>query len=406
MNYNDYFEQQLGTLKEDGNYRVFTTIGRQRGKYPVCKYQGDRTDVPEHITVWCSNDYMAMGQNDAVADAMKATIDDIGAGAGGTRNISGTTDYHVALEKSIADWYQQEGSLVFTSGYVANFTALGTLGEKLPNCIIYSDAMNHNSMIEGMRRSRAEKRVFKHNDVQDLERLLAQDDPERPKVVAFESVYSMDGDIAPIADIIRVAQKYNALTYCDEVHAVGMYGDTGSGVCEQLGLLEEIDIVQGTLGKAVGQVGGFITGSSNMVDFVRSFGAGFIFTTSLPPAVINGAFKAIELLKEAHQERKDLHQVATDLKAGMMARKLPVVPSTSHIVPVLVGDADLCKQASDMLLSDYGIYVQPINYPTVAKGTERLRFSPSPAHINGTHVADAIQAMDEVFDKLGLNRRG
>ena len=406
MNYNDYFEQKLGALKTEGNYRVFTTIGRQRGKYPVCKYQGDRTDVPEDITVWCSNDYMAMGQNDAVADVMKATIDDIGAGAGGTRNISGTTDYHVALEKSIADWYQQEDSLVFTSGYVANFTALGTLGEKLPNCIIYSDAMNHNSMIEGMRRSRAEKRVFKHNDVQDLERLLAQDDPERPKVVAFESVYSMDGDIAPIADIIRVAQKYNALTYCDEVHAVGMYGDTGSGVCEQFGVLKEIDIVQGTLGKAVGQVGGFITGSSNMVDFVRSFGAGFIFTTSLPPAIINGAFKAIELLKDAHQERKNLHQVATDLKAGMVARKLPVMPSTSHIVPVLVGDADLCKQASDMLLSDYGIYVQPINYPTVAKGTERLRFSPSPAHINGTHVVDAIQAMDEVFDKLGLNRRG
>ena len=406
MNYSDYFEQKLNALKTEGNYRVFTTIGRQRGKYPVCKYQGDRTDVPEDITVWCSNDYMAMGQNDAVADVMKATIDDIGAGAGGTRNISGTTDYHVALEKSIADWYQQDDSLVFTSGYVANFTALGTLGEKLPNCIIYSDAMNHNSMIEGMRRSRAEKRVFKHNDVQDLERLLAQDDPERPKVVAFESVYSMDGDIAPIADIIRVAQKYNALTYCDEVHAVGMYGDTGSGVCEQLGVLKEIDIVQGTLGKAVGQVGGFITGSSNMVDFVRSFGAGFIFTTSLPPAIINGAFKAIELLKDAHQERKNLHQVATDLKAGMMARKLPVMPSTSHIVPVLVGDADLCKQASDMLLSDYGIYVQPINYPTVAKGTERLRFSPSPAHINGTHVVDAIQAMDEVFDKLGLNRRG
>ena len=406
MNYNDFFETQLNTLKAEGNYRVFTSLSRIRGQYPVCKYTGERTDVPSHITVWCSNDYMAMGQREDVAEVMKGTIDEIGAGAGGTRNISGTTPFHEDLEKSIADWYQQESALVFTSGYVANFTALGTLGERLPNCIIYSDAMNHNSMIEGMRRSRAEKRIFKHNDPQDLERLLSQDDPNRPKVVAFESVYSMDGDIAPISELIRVAKKYNALTFCDEVHAVGMYGETGSGVCEQLGLLNDVDIVQGTLGKAVGQVGGFIAGSSKMVDFVRSFGAGFIFTTSLPPAIISGAVYAIGLLKKAHQERKDLHQVATDLKAGFVSKKLPVMPSTSHIVPVVVGDADLCKQASDMLLSDYGIYVQPINYPTVAKGTERLRFSPSPAHIKGTHIVDAVQAVDEVFDKLGLCRKG
>ena len=395
MDYKKFFAGQIKDLKSDNNYRYFNNLKRIKGKFPICEHTDGDGNTKE-VTIWCSNDYMAMGDNEAVSDAMCETIKDSSNGAGGTRNISGTTVYHQQLESTIASWMGKSGALVFTSGWVANLTILSTLGEKMPDCIIYSDAMNHNSMIEGIRRSRAIKRVFKHNDVSDLERLIKQDDPNAPKIIAFESVYSMNGNISPIADIVKLAKKYNCLTYLDEVHAIGLYGDNGAGVAESLGLLNDIDIIQGTLGKAVGQVGGFMAGSAEIVDFVRSFGNGFIFTTSLPPATMVGANTAIKHLQQSHQERTRLHSIAKNIKDTLTADGIPVMDSDSHIVPVLVGDSKKCLNISNHLLQKHNIYVQSINYPTVAKGTERLRISPSPAH-NEEMVKKLSMALKDAF---------
>ncbi|MGB1360543.1 MAG: 5-aminolevulinate synthase [Alphaproteobacteria bacterium] len=389
MDYNKFFSEQLDALKQDNNYRQFKHIRRIKGKYPLCEYMGENGDVKE-ITMWCSNDYMAMGENETVGEKMIEVLKDSSTGAGGTRNIAGTTVYHSELENTISKWMGKQSSLIFTSGWVANLTILATLGEKLQDCIIYSDAMNHNSMIEGIRRSRAIKRVFKHNDTEDLERLIKQDDPNVPKIIAFESVYSMNGNISPIKEIIKIAKKYNCLTYLDEVHAIGLYGDTGAGVAEELGVLSDIDIIQGTMGKAVGQVGGFMASSEKLVDFVRSFGNGFIFTTSLPPVVVAGANESIKHLQGARQERTKLHAMAKHIKQKLSADGFEVMQSDSHIIPIFVGDAKKCTDISKHLIEKHNIYVQSINYPTVAKGTERLRISPSPVH------------SEEMVEKLSL----
>ncbi|MCK5275957.1 MAG: 5-aminolevulinate synthase, partial [Alphaproteobacteria bacterium] len=355
MDYDRFFEDKLRALRNEGRYRVFADLERKAGQFPnaLCHDGAELSDV----TVWCSNDYLGMGQSKLVRDAMVEAIDKCGAGAGGTRNISGTNHYHILLEEELASLHGKEAALLFTSGYVANMTTLSTLGSQLPGCILYSDSLNHNSMIEGIRHSRAEKRIFKHNDPADLDRLLAADDPDAPKIVIFESVYSMDGDIAPIAEICDVAEKHNAITFLDEVHAVGMYGPNGAGVAERDGVMDRIDIIQGTLGKAFGVVGGYIAASADLVDFVRSFGNGFIFTTSLPPAVAAGARASVshvrktQALRDQHQERSET------LKRRLKEAGLPVMPSVCHIVPVLVGDAALCKRASDLLLERHRIYV-------------------------------------------------
>ncbi len=402
MDYENFFLENIDDLKSEGRYRIFADLERTAGAFP--KAINHRPDGTTHeITVWCSNDYMGMGQNPMTLAAMHEAIDRCGAGAGGTRNISGTNHYHILLEKELADLHEKEGALLFGSGWIANMTTLSTLGAMIPDCVIVSDAHNHNSMIEGIRHSRADKKIFKHNDVEDLDKFLSQYGLTTPKLVAFESVYSMDGDIAPIGEICDVADKHNAMTFLDEVHAVGMYGKRGGGVAEREGLMDRITIIQGTLAKAFGVVGGYITGSAAMCDFVRSYGSGFIFSSSMPPAVAAAAIASIKHLKE-HQELRDLHQErAATLKQRLYEIGLPVMPSVSHIVPVLVGDATLCKKASDDLLFKHGIYVQPINYPTVKRGTERLRFTPTPLHTNEDmdHLVNSIR---EVWSRLGLKQ--
>jgi 5-aminolevulinate synthase len=401
IDYDRFFEDKLRALRNDGRYRTFADLERKAGQFPnaLCHDGAELSDV----TVWCSNDYLGMGQSKLVRDAMVEAIDKCGAGAGGTRNISGTNHYHVLLEQELASLHGKEAALLFTSGYVANMTTLSTLGEQLPGCILYSDSLNHNSMIEGIRHSRAEKRIFKHNDPADLARLMATDDPDAPKIVIFESVYSMDGDIAPIAEICDVAEKHNAITFLDEVHAVGMYGPNGAGVAERDGVMDRIDIIQGTLGKAFGVVGGYIAASADLVDFVRSFGNGFIFTTSLPPAVAAGARASVrhvrktQALRDQHQERSET------LKRRLKEAGLPVMPSVCHIVPVLVGDAALCKRASDLLLERHRIYVQPINYPTVPMGAERLRLTPCPLH-DDAMMDRLVDALVDVWRDLSLKR--
>lgn len=401
IDYDRFFENKLRALRNEGRYRTFADLERKAGQFPnaLCHDGDELSDV----TVWCSNDYLGMGQSKLVREAMVEAIDKCGAGAGGTRNISGTNHYHVLLEQELASLHGKEAALLFTSGYVANMTTLSTLGEQLPGCILYSDSLNHNSMIEGIRHSRAEKRIFKHNDPADLDRLLAADDPNAPKIVIFESVYSMDGDIAPIAEICDVAEKHNAITFLDEVHAVGMYGPNGAGVAERDGVMDRIDIIQGTLGKAFGVVGGYIAASADLVDFVRSFGNGFIFTTSLPPAVAAGARASVRHVRK-NQPLRDQHQERSEtLKRRLKEAGLPVMPSVCHIVPVLVGDAALCKRASDLLLERHRIYVQPINYPTVPMGAERLRLTPCPLH-DDAMMDRLVDALVDVWRDLSLKR--
>jgi 5-aminolevulinate synthase len=401
MDYQHYFAKRIADLKSEGRYRVFADLERQCGRFPIARNYRDGS--VRDVTVWCSNDYLGMGQHPAVLEAAKVAVDQCGAGAGGTRNISGTNHYHVLLEEELAAWNSKEAALLFTSGYVANQTALSTLGATIPGCVIFSDELNHNSMIEGIRHSKAPKHVFRHNDPEHLEQLLSAYPKETPKLVVFESVYSMDGDIAPIAAICDVAEAHNAMTYLDEVHAVGMYGTGGSGVAERDGLRDRITIIQGTLAKAVGVVGGYIAGSAALVDYVRSFGPGFIFSSSMPPMVAAAALASIKVLRQ-QPEIRDRHQErAATTKRRLAEAGIPVLPSVSHIVPVMVGNAALCKQASDLLLTKHDIYVQPINYPTVPVGTERLRITPTPLHTDAM-LDHLVAAFVSVWDELGLHK--
>lgn len=401
MDYNALFKEQLDRLREDGNYRVFAELERHSGGFPkATRYRPDGTD---EVTVWCSNDYLGMGQNPCVISAMTDVITKCGAGAGGTRNISGTNHHHVLLERELADLHNKDSALIFTSGYVSNWAALGTLASKLPGCIVYSDALNHASMIEGIRHSRAEKRVFKHNSPEDLRRKLAADDPAAPKLVAFESVYSMDGDIAPIKELCDVADEFGAMTYLDEVHAVGLYGPRGGGIAEREGLMDRLTVIEGTLGKAYGVMGGYITGSTELCDFVRSFASGFIFTTAIPPALAAGAVASIQYLKNSNTERVQHQERVATLRAKLDAKGIPHIPNPSHIVPVMVGNASKCKWISDLLLDNYGIYVQPINYPTVPEGTERLRFTPTPLH-SDDDMDRLVGALSDLWSQCALSR--
>ena len=403
MDYEAFFASHLRRLHDEGRYRVFAELERIAGAFPRARLHRDGQQ-PRDVTVWCSNDYLAMGQHPAVVEAMRQAIDAQGSGAGGTRNISGTNTLHAALERELAALHLKEAALIFTSGYVANETTLQTLGALLPGCELYSDALNHASMIAGIRHSGAMRRIFRHNDVAHLEELLAGADPSTPKIVAFESVYSMDGDISPIGEICDVAHRYGALTYLDEVHAVGMYGARGAGVAERDGALDKVDIVQGTLAKAFGVVGGYIASTAATVDFVRSCGTGFIFTTSLPPAIAAAALASVRHVS-AHPDLRVRHQErAASLKRKLAVAGLPVMESATHIVPIFVGDAALCKQASDLLLERHAIYVQPINYPTVARGTERLRLTPTPLH-GDEDMARLVSALQDVWQTLGLGLR-
>lgn len=392
MDFDQIFRSQLDALKAEGNYRTFAELERKRGAFPRAANHKDG-EVKE-ITVWCSNDYLGMGQHPDVVKAMVDCIHESGTGAGGTRNISGNNHKHLLLEAELADLHGKEAALLFTSGYVSNWAALSTLGSRIPGVVIFSDAGNHASMIEGVRHSRADKVIWKHSDWRDLDRKLAAVG-DRPKVVAFESVYSMDGDIAPIKEIVQVAKAHGALTYIDEVHAVGMYGPRGGGVTEREGLADQIDLIEGTLGKAFGVVGGYITGSAALCDFIRSFASGFIFTTALPPAVAAAATASIRHLKTSGVERAQQQRQVARLRARLDRLGIPHMANDSHIIPVLIGDPVKCRMISDILIRDWGIYVQPINYPTVAKGTERLRITPSPFHSDADidHLAGALQAL-------------
>ena len=379
MNYDQVFAKAIDRLHAEGRYRVFIDILRNKGQFPSARCFAGHNG-PKPITVWCSNDYLAMAQHPAVVAAMEEALHDVGAGSGGTRNIGGNTHYHVALEAELADLHGKEAALLFTSGYVSNEATLATLAKLLPGCVIFSDELNHASMIAGIRNSGCEKQVFRHNDVAHLEELLAQADPDAPKLIAFESVYSMDGDVAPIAAFCDLADKYNALTFCDEVHAVGMYGARGGGVTERDGVADRVTIIEGTLGKAFGVMGGYIAASRNVVDVIRSYAPGFIFTTSLSPVLVAGVLASVRHLKASNAERDAQQAAAAKLKRMMADAGLPVLPSTTHIVPLMVGDPVRAKRISDILLAEYGIYVQPINFPTVPRGTERLRFTPGPMH--------------------------
>ncbi|KEP69339.1 5-aminolevulinate synthase [Thioclava sp. BHET1] len=404
MDYDTALDDAIGNLHAEGRYRVFIDIEREKGAFPKAVWtqaDGTRRD----ITIWCGNDYLGMGQHPVVLSAMHEALDAVGAGSGGTRNISGTTLYHKRLEAEIADLHGKEAALVFSSAYIANDATLSTLPKLFPGLIIYSDALNHASMIEGIRRNGGAKRIFRHNDVAHLRELMAADDPAAPKLIAFESIYSMDGDFGPIAEICDLADEFGALTYLDEVHAVGMYGPRGAGIAEKLGLMDRIDIFNGTLGKAFGVFGGYIATSAKMVDAVRSYAPGFIFTTSLPPAVAAGAAAAIAYLKtEDGQALRDAQQLhARVLKMRLKGMGMPIIDHGSHIVPVIIGDAKHTKLLSDMLLEEFGVYVQPINFPTVPRGTERLRFTPSPVHDLGM-IDELVKGVDKLWSRCELNR--
>ncbi|MDP2131565.1 MAG: 5-aminolevulinate synthase [Erythrobacter sp.] len=401
MDFEAYFAGELDVVRADGRYRVFTDIKRHRGKFPhATRFVDDETQA---VTVWCSNDYLGMGQHPAVLDAMHDCLDECGAGAGGTRNISGTNHHHVLLERELADLHGKESALLFTSGYVSNWAGLGTLAGKIPGCVVFSDALNHASMIEGIRYSRAPYKIWHHNDVAHLDEMLSQYGPDVPKLVAFESVYSMDGDIAPIAEILDICEKHGAMSYIDEVHAVGLYGPRGGGIAEREGLMDRITVIEGTLGKAFGVMGGYIAASANLVDFVRSFASGFIFSTALPPAIAAGAAASIRHLKTSNAEREVQQERVAQVRRKLDIMGIPHLPNPSHIIPVMVGDAKKCKMISDWLMDNHGIYVQPINYPTVPVGTERLRITPSPVHTDGD-IDRLIKALSEIWSQCELAR--
>ncbi len=401
QDYDRVLAHGIDRLRAEGRYREFADICRVRGRFPRALYRGQGAE--REVTVWCSNDYLGMGQHPAVLAAMHAAIDDVGAGSGGTRNISGTTHYHVELEQELADLHGKEAALLFNSGYMANEATLSSLVRALPNCIVLSDEMNHASMIEGIRHGGGEKLIWRHNDLADLEAKLQTLAADRPKLIAFESVYSMDGDIAPLAAICALARRHGALTYLDEVHAVGMYGARGGGIAERDGMLGEIDIIEGTLAKAFGLMGGYIAANATIVDAIRSFAPGFIFTTSIAPAIAAGATAAIRHLKASSLERQLQSRHAKLLTASLKARGLPVTETESHIVPLIVGDPVKCKVLTDRLLSDFSIYVQPINYPTVAKGTERLRLTPGPLH-GELEISRLVAALDQLWTEMMLRR--
>ena len=400
MDYEKVFTQAIDRLHAEGRYRVFIDILRNKGAFPNARCFAHHNG-PKPVTVWCSNDYLAMGQHPDVIGAMEEALHDVGAGSGGTRNIGGNTHYHIQLEKELADWHGKSGALLFTSGYVSNEATLSTLTKILPGCVIFSDELNHASMIAGIKNSGCEKRVFRHNDLEHLEELLAAEDSEVPKLIAFESIYSMDGDVAPLHAICDLADKYNALTYCDEVHAVGMYGEQGGGISERDAARDRITIIEGTLAKAVGVMGGYITADQKIVDVIRSYAPGFIFTTSLSPVLVAGALASVRHLKKSKTEREGQQKSALVLKKMFADAGLPVMESTTHIVPLQVGDPVNAKKISDILLAEYGVYVQPINYPTVPRGTERLRFTPGPTHTEDM-MADLTSALVEIWSRMEL----
>ena len=399
--YENFFKNSLNNLKLEGNYRVFADLEKLAGSFPQALNYKDNS-VSE-VTVWCSNDYLGMSQNQSVLANMVDALTKVGAGSGGTRNISGTNHYHVLLERELCYLHQKESALLFNSGYLANQASLSTLGKKLPDCIFFSDEKNHASMIQGMKNSNAKKVIFKHNDLQSLENNLIKYSKAKSKVIVFESVYSMDGDFAPISKICDLAKKYNALTFLDEVHAVGIYGQRGAGVAEKEGVMEKIDIIQGTLAKAFGVIGGYITGKKETIDFIRSFSSGFIFTTSLPPCIAAGAYTSIRHLKFSSSERERLFKVVNELKAQLKKNNIPFIQGDSHIIPVIIGDPVLCKKASQILLDDFQIYVQPINFPTVPRGKERLRITASPQH-SFKMIKKLVSALSKVFESLEINK--